>query len=140
MELNREQIINDLGCFKNRILHSKLAEQVYGKEMMSIIDAMALINELSGECQKWQESYDCADSACRELSGECNRLTEENERLRLAFVAECNLSNCTREKEIKADTARKMQEKILAKSEYGTINISPWQLEQIVREILEENK
>lgn len=43
-------------------------------------------------------------------------------------------------KTIKADTVRKMQEKIRAKSEYGTINISPWQLEQIAKEVLEENK
>ena len=37
------------------------------------------------------------------------------------------------------DTVRKMQEKIRAKSEYGTINISPWQLDQIAKEMLEEN-
>ena len=39
----------------------------------------------------------------------------------------------------KADTVRKMQEKIRAKSEYGTINISSWQLDQIAEEMLEEN-
>jgi hypothetical protein len=38
----------------------------------------------------------------------------------------------------RADAVRKMQEKILAKSEYGTINISPWQLDQIAKEILED--
>lgn len=41
---------------------------------------------------------------------------------------------------IKADTVREIQEKIRAKSEYGTINISLWQLDQIAKEVLEENK
>lgn len=41
--------------------------------------------------------------------------------------------------EIKADTVKKMQKKIIAKSEYGTINISPCQLDQIAKEMLEEN-
>jgi tellurite resistance-related uncharacterized protein len=41
---------------------------------------------------------------------------------------------------VKADTVQKMQEKIKSKSEYGTINISSWQLEQIAKEVLEENK
>lgn len=40
---------------------------------------------------------------------------------------------------IKSDTVRKMQEKIRARSEYGTINISPWQFDQIAKEVLEEN-
>lgn len=38
----------------------------------------------------------------------------------------------------KADTVQKMQKKIMTKSEYGTINISPWQLDQIAKEMLEE--
>ena len=37
-----------------------------------------------------------------------------------------------------ADTVQKMQRKIMAKSEYGTINISPWQLDQIAKEMLED--
>ena len=41
--------------------------------------------------------------------------------------------------EIKADTVKKMQKKIRAKSEYGTINISSWQLDQIAKEMLEED-
>lgn len=38
----------------------------------------------------------------------------------------------------KAETARKIQEKVLSLSTYGTINISPWQLEQVIKEILED--
>ena len=41
--------------------------------------------------------------------------------------------------ETKADTVKKMQKKIRAKSEYGTINISSWQLDQIAKEMLEED-
>ena len=39
-----------------------------------------------------------------------------------------------------ADTVKRMQEKILALSTYGTINISTWHLEQVAKEVLEENK
>lgn len=75
-------------------------------------------------------------------------LTEENEKLneRLDREAKCQYDLATKivdlrddVKYIKADTVHKMQEKIRAKSEYGTINISPWQLDQITKEILEEN-
>lgn len=41
---------------------------------------------------------------------------------------------------IKYATVRKMVDKIMAKSEYGMINISPWQLDQIAKEVLEEQK
>ena len=80
-------------------------------------------------------------------------LIEENERLRDALNRtekalivldkahnELFTDTFRIEAEAKADTVRKMQEKIKAKSEYGTINISPWQLDQIAKELLEENK
>ena len=172
MEFNREQIINDLDCFRDRILHSKLAEQVYGREMMSIIDAIALIKELTEQLEKervW------ADSMIDNLRDDIRELTEENKRLKESECDHCacelldqrdkakaeveRLQDLIKEvqqyneawvedngklrkeiKTLKADTVRKMREKIRAKSEYGTINISPWQLEQIAKEILEENK
>jgi uncharacterized protein (UPF0218 family) len=46
---------------------------------------------------------------------------------------------CGLKRDCVADTVQKMQEKIRAKSEYGTINMSSWQLDQIVKEMLEEN-
>lgn len=52
MELNREQIINGLGRFHQRILDSKLAEQIYYEEMMALIDAIALIEELVKENER----------------------------------------------------------------------------------------
>ena len=75
-------------------------------------------------------------------------LTEENEKLneRLDREAKCQYDLATKivnlrddVKYIKADTVQKMQKKIMAKSEYGTINISSWQLDQIAKEVLEEN-
>ena len=80
-------------------------------------------------------------------------LTEDNKRLNKSLEKElldsarvydnyCRMIVAIRKEvdEIKAGTVQKMQEKILAKSEYGTINISPWQLDQIAKEMLEENK
>jgi hypothetical protein len=74
-------------------------------------------------------------------------LTDENEKLneRLDREAKCQYDLATKIvdlrddiKYVKAETVRKMQEKIRAKSEYGTINISPWQLDQIAKEVLED--
>ena len=57
----------------------------------------------------------------------------------LALIKEINRLTEKLMLEIKADTVKKMQKKIIAKSEYGTINISPCQLNQIAKEMLEEN-
>ena len=74
-------------------------------------------------------------------------LAEENEKLneRLGREAKCQYDLATKivnlrddVKYIKEETVRNMQEKIRAKSEYGTINISPWQLDQIAKEVLED--
>lgn len=80
-------------------------------------------------------------------------LTEDNKRLNKSLEKElldsarvydnyCRMIVALRKEvdDVKAGTVQKMKEKILAKSEYGTINISPWQLDQIAKEMLEENK
>jgi hypothetical protein len=94
--------------------------------------------------------------AAKKLENRVKELTEENEELKdkvriqhkiideraEAIIRHDNfirdlhkqLESC------KADTVQKMQKKIMTKSEYGTINISPWQLDQIAKEMLEENK
>lgn len=75
--------------------------------------------------------------AAKKLENMVKELTEDNDRYkRYYFHHEYDKWAA----EIKTDTVRKMQEKIRAKSEYGTINISTWQLDQIVKEMLEENK
>ena len=52
MELNREQIVKALDAFHNRILSGKLAEKVTESEMMAVVDALALIRELTDEVAK----------------------------------------------------------------------------------------
>lgn len=51
-ELNKEQIINDLERFKQRIMESNLANQVYHGELMALIDAAELINQLVKENER----------------------------------------------------------------------------------------
>ena len=75
-------------------------------------DALALINELIEEADRHKKRAD------RHFENLKSVLDERSD--------------------IEADTVRKMQEKIRAKSEYGTINISLWQLDQIAKEMLEE--
>lgn len=217
MKYNREQIVKALECCTEQEYCATCPATDYCKGMDSLIeDAATLIKELTEESYKWQEAYDCADSACRELSSKCDEFTEENKRFRhnheklieerdtfreyaynmqkyvenirhkeeagyepsaARYAAEMEMwhivalekkelteenktlnslvkvlseNNADLEDELaktydlleesKADTIQKMQEKIRAKSEYGTINISPWQLDQIAKEMLEENK
>jgi hypothetical protein len=84
-------------------------------------NALALINELTEENEKLQDFI-------KEVQEYNEAWVEDNGKLRKEMKA------------LKTDTVRKMQEKIRAKSEYGTINMSPWQLEQIAKEVLEESK
>lgn len=65
MELNAEQIKKALECFHQRILNTDLAEKVTEGEMMSIINALALITsqeqrieELEAECKQWRSDWE----------------------------------------------------------------------------------
>lgn len=80
-------------------------------------DAALCIEDMSAELLAVKAAWRKSDFAYIDLNAECEGKL----------------------KTIKDDTVRKMQEKIRAKSEYGTINISPWQLDQIAKEVLEEN-
>lgn len=53
----------------------------------------------------------------RVVAAEKRALQEENERLRLAFIAECDLSRCTREKEIRASVVKELREKLMKYTE-----------------------
>lgn len=153
MELVKEEIIRALECcigIKGIDACANCPACLGCEDCVDFLreESLALIKELIEESQKWQEAYYCADSACRELSSKCDELTEENEKLneQINREARCQYDLCGQivtlrddVKYIKADTVQKMQEKIRAKSEYGTINISPWQLDQITKEMLEEN-
>lgn len=112
MELNREKIIKALECCSGTTC-----------KVICPLSSVAEIN--------------CGQLLINESLALIKELTEDNDRYkRYYFHHEYDKW----EAEIKADTVRKMQEKIRAKSEYGTINISPWQLDQIAKEMLEENK
>lgn len=118
-------------------------------------DAAELIVKLAQESQKWQEAYDCADSACRELSSKCDELTEENEKLneRINREARCQYDLCGQivtlrddVKYIKADTVQKIQERLRAETitiqdhigNLGSV-ILVSAVDQIAKEMLEEN-
>lgn len=88
--------------------------------------ALALIKELTEEIKDLEAEYD--------------RVYEQAEADIRGNMADGGTSCHWCIDKTKTDTVRKMQEKIRAKSEYGTINISPWQLDQIAKEMLEENK
>lgn len=111
------------------------------------------IKELAQESQKWQEAYDCADSACRELSSKCDELTEENEKLneRINREARCQYDLCGQivtlrddVKYIKADAVQKMQERFSGEMyNYGDsidTDTAEELINQISKEMLEENK
>lgn len=122
MKFNKEQIINALECCTNDCCRSCPIRQpdatCVGKLMKN---ALALINELTEENEKLQDFI-------KEVQEYNEAWVEDNGKLRKEMKA------------LKTDTVQKMQDKIRAKSEYGTINISPWQLEQIAKEVLEESK
>lgn len=122
MELNREQIVKAkeiLEGAKVMVLNRDFDD--FQSAIITAINALTIIKELTEENEKLHERLD------REARCQYN-LCEQIVNLRDDI------------KYIKADTVLKMQKKIIAKSEYGTINISSWQLDQIVRELLEENK
>ena len=60
MELNRDTIIKDLDCFHQRILSTELASKVYASEILAVIDAIALIKELTGETERLKEAMNNA--------------------------------------------------------------------------------
>ncbi len=111
------ECIYDDGGYRKQ---SEVVKEIFEECRDFKIRALRTENEAAKYKDRWETFYKdfkgFADNAA-----EINRLTE-----RLIL-------------EIKTDTVKKMQKKIRAKSEYGTINISPWQLDQIVKEMLEEN-
>lgn len=130
MKSNREEIIKALECCKDR----------------------ACVESCTRLCNNIPMEDDCRLNLIHDALVLIKELTDENERLNKLREKElldnatvlgnyCRMINAIRKEadQTKAETVRKMQEKISAKSEYGTINISPWQLDQIAKEMLEEN-
>lgn len=114
MELNREQVVKAL---------EKWMKNYDGKvtNFVTLGNAIGLIEELVKENERLQDLIKEVQQYNEAWVGDNGKLRKEMKTLR-------------------DDTVRKMQEKIRAKSEYGTINMSPWQLDQIAKELLEDNK
>lgn len=123
MELNRDQIIKALECFRHRILNSKLAEQVYEEDMMSIINALALIKELTEENKTLLIKFQAMKGAANSYKTHCEKLSEE---IFNAFERGQN--------QAKADTVRTMQEKIKEKLD---ISVCGYSTEEVVSDVFD---
>lgn len=98
-----------------------------------------------GVCNYYAECDKCPfDGECRRLNPYAldliNRQKAEIERLKNRDM-QIEVSKKL-EAEIKTEAYKEFAEMLRAKSEYGTINVSPWQLDSLVNEMknkLEEN-
>ena len=110
MELNAEQIKKALECFHQRILNTDLAKKITETEMMAIIDALALINELTEENERLHAS--CTELTRKleiaNLEIECKERICESYMLQYGTVADKEVFL----KKERADTVRKMQERL----------------------------
>ena len=172
MELNQEQIIKALECCQNNEKENTCqyckfcpaSDADFDEDICDCYDgmmddALSLIKELTEEIKKWEQAYDCADSARREFSSKCDELAEENERLIEELAKSCKaldesmnfycsftqskVSNCPMDDEVvkaKADTVRKMQSEIEARCIKGGIYPAfvKRTIDQIAKEMLGE--
>ena len=118
------------------------------EEIIKALECCSVWENCDGCPYRNSVALGCTSKMMRAALALIKELTEENERLHASCteLTQCCTKfetlykiECKRVDTVKADAVRKMQEKILAKSEYGTINISPGQLDQIAKEMLEEN-
>lgn len=73
-KLTDSEIVKALECFRHRILNSRLAEKVTGREMMSIVNALDLINRLQAENEKNENIIRLADKTIETANAEIERL------------------------------------------------------------------
>ena len=118
MELKKEQVVKAL---------EKWMKNYDGKvtNFVTLGNAIGLIEELTEKIRDLEADYD--------------RVYEQAEADIHGNMADGGTSCHWCMDKTKADTVRKMQDKILSLSTYGTINISTWQLDQVAKEMLEEN-
>lgn len=137
-ELNREQIIKALElCSEdncNRENCPLYEAYSYRCETQLMRDALLLIKELTED--------NIYGLTAKELAEKCEKLSEENERLRGFNLAKCeDCAGCTQwncdcaniEADIKADTVRKMQEKLK-----GAFNFGHTILEKSICDIIDQ--
>jgi hypothetical protein len=86
MKLNREQIIKALECFHQRILNTELAEKITESEITAVLNAIALIKELTEDNEMLSNSCFGFMQRCIALENECADLSDivENYRVELA--------------------------------------------------------
>lgn len=139
--MERDQIIKALECFHQRILDTDLAKNIYEAEIMAIIDALSLIDELT-------EENDRLSTALAEYEHKTNiriseeyvhneayeELREECEKWKSRIPIECEYT--------KADTVKKMRESVKNRltETYGDLphtNCFINAVDQIAKEMLE---
>lgn len=130
----------------NNLIGVDSAYMVGDKDVDTIVEVIVTakklenrIKELTKENERLRIALDAWEGEAEEARAENVKLADERD-LCLGALSELADNIGLLKDKAKADTVRKMQEKIRAKSEYGTINMSSWQLEQIAKEVLEENK
>ena len=125
MELTKEQIMMATKTLEGaKVMVANRDFDEFQNAIITAINALTIVKELTEENKKLNKSME------KELLDSAR-----------VFDNYCRMINALRKEadQIKVETVRKMQNKIISKSEYGTINISTWQLEQIAKEVLEEN-
>lgn len=122
MELNRDRIVKELEYFHQRILDTDLAKNIYEAEITAIIDALALIRELT-----------------EENDGLRDKLTETEIPFEQALDRVKWLE--IKIESLKADIVRKMQERL--NQVFGNAGVTGVLLcqifDQVAKELLEEN-
>ena len=134
MELDK--IIKALECHANDCKCSQCPMSKRTKEGYSCWTelsqaALALIKELAEENEYLKQQNEIYEVLNKKLEDACESY---------AWTYGTAVSKELFLKREREDAVREMQEKIKEKSEYGTINISHWQLDQITEEMLEEKK
>ena len=155
MELNREQIIKALECCSTT---GDCPKCLYNDDTSLCInrilkDALSLIKELTEENESLKQSLDHEHASFMEIFGQygekCDKLAEENERLHASckeLTQKCVSLNDAYEfvngivLESRADTVRKMQERIKAEKfhhkNFGDL-VYLADIDQIAKEMLE---
>lgn len=121
MELNREEIIKALEC----CLGGAICAECPNVDLVDCFrqmqkNALSLIKELTKEVEGLKQCLEHEHASFIETFGEwndkCEKLTEENERLKDNFIKQTieNIRLLIENQEIKADTVRKMQERLRA--------------------------
>ena len=101
--------------------------------------------EYDGKCLKNGEYIGCVNLLVADALSLIKELTEENERLRAQVDMWTSTAYCEKDRlnSIKADTVQKMQERLkkefdrMHKSNFITVEVRQWIIDQIAKEMVE---